>query len=243
MMSLHPRAVMNSWKPQLTDPINTPWMHPDVTDAVRDALKLRYRLMPYLYSLAHAAHRDGTPVIAPAFYHFDDAECLADSDTFMLGADVLVAPVVEEGAFHIRAYLPRVIGGWHDLHTGEVHEGGRTVEIAAPLGRLPVLVRSGAILPLATAWPDTAPHDASAVELTLFAGAGTGDGAAEMFFDDGLGWGYRYRDASLVACSATWDADRVRLSAEERWSGRGRPSITLAARGLGGRAFEGELAF
>jgi len=210
---------------------------------VRAALALRYRLMPHLYALAYRAHRDGTPVIAPTFYHFDDLACRADADSFMLGQDVLVAPVVEEGAFHVTPYLPGVPGGWHDFHTGAVHEGGRTVEIAAPLGRLPVLVRSGAILPLATAWPDTAPHDASAVELTLFAGPGEGRGDAEIFFDDGLGWGYRDRDASLLTCSAAWDAASVRLTAEERWSGRGRPDITLAARGLGGWAFEGHMTF
>lgn len=243
MMSLHPRAVMNSWKPQLADPTNTPWMHPDVTGEVRAALALRYRLMPHLYALAWRAHRDGTPVIAPTFYHFDDPACRADADTFMLGADVLVAPVVEEGAYHVAPYLPDVPGGWHDLHTGEVHAGGRTVEIAAPLGRLPVLVRTGAILPLAKAWPDTAPHDASAVELALFAGEGEGTSATEIFFDDGIGWAYRDRDASLLACSAAWDTDRVQLTAEERWTGRGRPEITLASRGLDGRAFQGRATF
>ena len=124
-----------------------------------------------------------------------------------------------------------------------MHAGGRTVEIAAPLGRLPVLVRTGAILPLAKAWPDTAPHDASAVELALFAGEGEGTSATEIFFDDGIGWAYRDRDASLLACSAAWDTDRVQLTAEERWTGRGRPEITLASRGLDGRAFQGRATF
>ncbi|APH73879.1 glycoside hydrolase family 31 protein [Aquibium oceanicum] len=235
MMSLHPRAVMNSWKPQLTDPTNTPWMHPDVTDRVRAALALRYRMMPLLYSLAFQAHRDGTPVIAPAFYHFDDVECRADATCFMLGPDVLVAPVVEQGTYHARVFLPRTPGGWHDFHSGEVFEGGQVAQVAAPLGQLPVMVRSGAILPLATRWPDTAPHDATAVDLTLFAGAEAGTNDTEIFFDDGLGWGFRDRDASLVACRAEWDAQTARLSAEERWTGRGRPEIALAARGLGER--------
>jgi alpha-glucosidase len=242
MMSVHPRAVMNSWKPQLDDPTNLPWMHAEATDLVREALRLRYRFMPYLYQLAWRSHMHGTPLIAPAFYHFDDAECRRDADSFMLGADVLVAPVVEEGARSARVYLPRA-EGWHDFHAGKVHAGGQVVEIEAPVGRLPVLVRSGAILPLATAWPDSAPHDAGSVELTLFAGAGSDGSEREIFFDDGTGWGYRDGDASLLLARASWNAETVTLSARELWSGKGRPAIELAARGLDGRRLEAEGAF
>jgi alpha-glucosidase len=242
MMSLHPRAVMNSWKPQLADPTNLPWMHPEVTPLVKQALALRYRLMPYLYGLAHAAHRDGTPLIAPLFYHFDDTKCRADMDAFMLGADVLVAPVVSEGATSTTVYLPRVDGGWHELHSDARHAGGRFVEVAAPLGRLPVLVRSGAVLPLAAAWPDQAPHDFSEVELTLFAGQGTDASERRLFFDDGASWKYRDGDCSELLARASWNADAVTLSARELASGRGRPKLKLACRGLGGRRFDQEIA-
>lgn len=243
MMSLHPRAVMNSWKPQLDDPTTTPWMHPEVTGLVREALKLRYRFLPYLYGLAWRSHQDGAPLIAPLFYHFDDPECRADMNAFMLGGDVLVAPAVEERATSVRVFLPRAEGGWHDFHTDAVHAGGAVAEIAAPLGRLPLLVRTGAILPLATAWPDHAPHDFSEVELMLFAGKGEASSSRELFFDDGVGWGFRQQDASLLSCSAEWDGSHVRLSVEEGWSGAGRPGVELACRGLGGRRFETKVQF
>lgn len=242
MMSLHPRAVMNSWKPQLADPVNLPWMHAEATDKVRAALRLRYRFMPLLYGLAYAAHGTGAPIIAPLFFHFDDAECLGDMDAFMLGPDVLVAPVVTEGADTATAYLPHTPGGWHDLHTGAVFAGGRRVTADAPLGRLPVFVRSGAILPLATAWPDTAPHDFTQAELTLFAADGEGETARSIFFDDGAGWGYRDRDASLVEAEASWDRERVVFTARETWTGRGRPKLDMAVRGLAGRRFEARAA-
>ena len=240
MMSLHPRAVMNSWKPQLDDPTNLPWMHAEATGLVREALRLRYRFLPYLYNLAWRSHTEGTPLIAPSFYHFDDAECRRDADAFMLGPDVLVAPVVEEGATSVQVYLPRAEGGWHDFHTGSVHPAGQVVGVDAPLGRLPLFVRSGAILPLAAAWPDAAPHDAGSVEITLFAGAGSDASEREIFFDDGIGWGYRDRDASLLLARASWNAQTVTLSAREQWSGKGRPTTALAARGLNGRRFEAE---
>ncbi|MCV0394020.1 MAG: glycoside hydrolase family 31 protein [Rhizobiaceae bacterium] len=243
MMALHPRAVMNSWKPQLDDPTNTPWMHEQVYGKIRQTLALRYRFLPYLYGLAWRAHRTGEPLIVPLFYHFDEAECRVDMDAFMLGPDVLVAPAVTEGATSVSVYLPRSEGGWRDYWDDALHEGGTVATVEAPPGRLPIFVRVGAILPLALAWPDTAPHDASDVELTLFAGDRTDATEREIFFDDGRGWSYRDKDASLVACRAEWDAAAVRLSVHERWSGKGRPALTLAARGLGGRVFEGDRRF
>jgi alpha-glucosidase len=242
MMALHPRAVMNSWKPQLDDPTNTPWMHAHATGRVREALRLRYRFMPLIYHLAWRSHSTGDPIVAPAFYHFDDSECRADANSFMLGPDVLVAPVVDEGATRVELYLPRVEGGWHDFHTGAVLEGGRTIAADAPLDRLPIFVRAGAILPLAASWVGHAPHDATEVELTLFAGAGEGASEREIFFDDGVGWGFRDKDASLLSVRAQWDAKSVRLSVKERWSGRGRPPLKLECIGLGGRRFETEVA-
>ncbi len=242
MMSLHPRAVMNSWKPQLTDPTNLPWMHPDATDLVRQALRLRYRLMPYLYGLGHAAHRDGTPLIAPLFYHFDEPECRQDQDAFMLGPDVLVAPAVTEGATNVGVYLPRVDGGWHDLHTGSAHEGGAVAEIPAPLGRLPVLVRTGAVLPLATSWQDLSPHDADEVELRLFVSGATDASERSLFFDDGRSFAHRSGDFSDLLARASWNAEAVTLSIRELGTGRGRPRLKLDCQGLGGRRFDTEIA-
>ena len=242
MMALHPRAVMNSWKPQLADPVNLPWMHPEATTMVRQALALRYTFLPYLYGLAWNCHAAGEPIIAPAFLHFDDGECRADANSFMLGPDVLVAPVVDAGRDDVSVYLPRVDGGWHDFATGAVLEGGAVRTVPAPRDRLPLLVRTGAILPLATRWVDDAPHDFGEVAITLFAGAEAGASRRTLFFDDGLGWGFRDRDASLVACSATWDGEAARLAVHEEWTGKGRPALKLAGRGLGSRRLETEIA-
>jgi hypothetical protein len=63
-----------------------------------------------------------------------------------------------------------------------------------------------------------------------------------MFFDDGIGWGFRGKDASLLVARAQWDAGRVRMAVKELWSGRGRPALKLECIGLGGRKFETEVA-
>jgi alpha-glucosidase len=236
MMALHPRALMNSWKPQLDQPTNLPWMHPEATDAVIEALRLRYRFLPVLYNLAWRAHRDGTPLIAPLFYHFDEPACGQDLDQFMLGPDVLAAPVVEPDRREIPVYLPGSGTHWHDFRTGEVYEGGGTIIAGAPLGSLPLFVRSGAILPLAESWPDTAPHNADRVALTLFAGPGSGKSSAEILFDDGESWNFQDREASLIGCGARWNDDAAELTLEERWSGRYRPDIVGRVEGPGQRA-------
>ncbi|MBO0661213.1 hypothetical protein LQ948_01385 [Jiella sp. MQZ9-1] len=238
LMALHPRAVMNSWKPQLSDPVNLPWMHPEATDAVRQALRLRYRFLPLLYSLAHQCHRTGEPIVAPLLYHFADASCRADPDAFMLGPDVLVAPNVTEGTETVSIDLPETDGGWHDFWDGTIYAGSTQVTVPAPLDRLPIFVRSGAVLPLALDWPSTSPHAATRVALTAFAGPKAGESRRSIFFDDGESWRYQGGDASLLACHLSTDATRVGLTVTEEGSGRGRPDLVAELRGLGTRAGE-----
>ena len=172
MMALHPRCVMNSWKADHGDVPNLPWMHKgmhegvheDAFPLVQDALRLRYRFLPLLYTLVW----EGGPVIVPTAYHFDEPEAARDADSFMLGPDVLVAPVVEDGARERDVYLPGPGERWMTFD-GALHEGATTVRVPAPLGTLPIFVRATAVLPLALSWPDDAPHDADHVELTGFA--------------------------------------------------------------------------
>ena len=85
---LHPRFLMNSWKP---DNVTTsPWLHAEALPAIREALRLRLRLMPYLYSAMHAAHEAHIPVLAPTFVLFEeDPACFADADALMFGPSLL----------------------------------------------------------------------------------------------------------------------------------------------------------
>ncbi|MCB8838802.1 TIM-barrel domain-containing protein [Aurantimonas sp. VKM B-3413] len=241
LMALHPRAVMNSWKPQLDEPVNLPWMHPEVTEHVKAALRLRYRFLPLLYSLAHDCHRTGEPIVAPLLYHFPDASSRADPDAFMLGPDVLVVPNVTEGTDTVSIDLPEVPGGWHDYWDEAVHAGGTRVTVPAPLDRLPIFVRSGAVLPLAIVWPATSPHEAEAVALTAFAGAEAGTSRRSIFFDDGTSWRYLDGDASFLDCELTASADNVRLAVAEKGTGRGRPEFFVEMRGLVDRTGEHDL--
>ena len=122
------------------------------------------------------------------------------------------APVVSEGARGVTCYLPNTAYGWIDFATGGHLPGGQTVEVEAPLNRLPLFVRAGTVLPLAREWPDEAPHDARAITMSAFAGRGVGNSDGRFFFDDGIGWGYKDGEASLVEHALQWTSNAVTLS-------------------------------
>ena len=155
---LNPRMVMNSWKADGTT--NVPWLHPSVTPQVAAAIRLRYLLMPYLWSLFEQAHTLHRPIIRPTFYDFpDDEACYADCDEFMLGDALLVAPVLDAGATTRTVYLPRGPEAWFDFATGQRFAAGTTHTVSAPLDTLPLFARAGAAIPVAERSSGRAQHD------------------------------------------------------------------------------------
>ncbi|SFD52473.1 glycoside hydrolase family 31 protein [Streptomyces aidingensis] len=111
-------------------------------------LHLRERLRPYLHEQMREAARSGLPPMRPLFLdHPHDAHAWTVEDQFLFGPDVLVAPVTGPGLRSREVYLPAGTR-WHDPATGRRYEGGRTVTMAAPLDRIPVLTREGADIPL-----------------------------------------------------------------------------------------------
>ncbi|MEO6624076.1 MAG: TIM-barrel domain-containing protein [Burkholderiaceae bacterium] len=146
---LNPRMVMNSWKLDGTN--NVPWLHPEVTHHVAAAIRLRYRLLPYLWQLFERAHMRHEPIIRPTFYDFpDDEMCFNDCDEFMLGDALLVAPVVEQGATQRVVYLPKGPAAWIDFHSGVRFVAGASHAVATPLATLPLFVRDG----VPFVWPE-----------------------------------------------------------------------------------------
>lgn len=216
MMALHPRAVMNSWKPKVAEghrAATHPWTHPEVLPEIKAALNLRTTFLPLIYTLAHRAHRDGAPIIRPLFHDFPgDRRAYDEHDAFMLGPDVLFAPVVTEGARTKTQYLPAGPAGWIEYHTGTVHPAGAEVTVAAELGHPPVFIRAGAALVLARETPDIRPHDAPARRLYLAALGISGSGTGQHFEDDGIGWGYQTGGALDLALALDWDAAGAQLT-------------------------------
>ena len=188
--ALWPRMVMNSWNDDGV--VNLPWMHERVIPQVREAIALRYALMPYLYTQMWRASRDNEPAVRPLFYDFpDDGAIHAVEDAFMLGPHLLVAPVLEEGARQRRVALPNHPGGWFDWHEGRHFDGGELAVVEAPLGRLPLFVRAGAIVPVGE------PTGLGAVRELLAFGAGQ-QGQGELYEDDGETSAWREDGGSIT---------------------------------------------
>jgi alpha-glucosidase len=209
---LHPRFIMNSWKPNGV--VTTPWMHPEVLGAVRSAIRLRYRLMPYLYSLYRRAAQCGEPMLRPTFYDFpDDPQALAENDELMLGASLLAAPVVEKGARERQVYLPRGPSGWYAFDDESWHPAGASVTLPAPLERLPLLVPEGAMLPLTHEAADFSRlHDEPSRCLRVFPHKAAGQSRFTLYEDDGIGHGYRDGAFAELTFTLASDATSIRLS-------------------------------
>ena len=135
--------------PSMTGGPNEVWSFgPEALPAITESLRLRERLRPYLMAQMRVAHEQGVPPMRPLFVDFPaDASAWDVSDQFLLGPDVLVAPVLAPGLTARRVYLPAG-ASWTDAVTGARHDGGVTVEAEAPAERIPVFLRDGAEVPI-----------------------------------------------------------------------------------------------
>ncbi|MBP1972075.1 glycoside hydrolase family 31 protein [Cohnella thailandensis] len=185
-----------------------PWVFGERTEAVaRKYIKLRYRWLPYLYSLFKEANDSGVPVVRPLFLEFPkDAETYAISDQFLLGPSVLVAPIVRPHARKRMVYLPA--GGWANYWTEERVEGGRYVLVDAPLDTIPLFIREGAVIPLASERMNTSER-VEELALHVYPPAAGESVEFVLYEDDGATFGY-----AAGACYS--ERVNVRRSGESR---------------------------
>ncbi len=203
-----PRFAINSWNEDGT--VNEPWMYPEVAPQISRLLKFRYRLMPYLYDLMWRSHSAFEPMIRPTFYDFqDDPHSFEENDEMMLGANLLVAAVVEPGARERRVWLPQSTE-WFDFWSGDRYAGGQEIVLPAPWEHPPLLARAGAILPLNVAEQHFNAR-AEARGFALFAPA-IGSFRDAFFEDDGLSEGYRDGQCGRWEVAMTCSADTISVS-------------------------------
>ena len=178
-------AMLNAWSSG-----TKPWTHTEVEPIVRKYLRLRMRLMPYLYSAFARYHFEGTPPCRAMALELDPARLpergsespdpLDLGDQFMFGDSLLVAPLFA-GEVERDVYLP--FGVWYQFETGERYDGGRTVRVCPGLECLPVFAREGAIIPMMPAL-DHAPSAGETVDLEVHH-FGAVPGSFELYDDDG----------------------------------------------------------
>jgi alpha-glucosidase len=165
----------------LYSPNQEPWAFGEpYTSLNRSAIELRYQLLPYLYTAVWQCAQTGMPIVRPLVMAWpDDSRACALDDQFLCGDALLVAPVCQPGATSREVYLPA--GSWYDFWTNERHDGPRAVAVTAPLDRIPVFVRAGAVLPM---WP-VLQHVGERPLERLFLHAYVGDGKSCLYEDDG----------------------------------------------------------
>lgn len=208
----HPRFNIHSWNVDGT--VNEPWMYPEVLPIIREAIEFRYRLMPYLYTLFFEAARAGHPIIRPLVYHFaSDPRCHTESFDFMLGPNLLVASVLEDGARTRCVYLPDV-GEWCDFYTGEWHDGGQTIEAEAPLEHIPLFVPPGGIIPMGKAMRHVGEQADNVRQVLVYPHPRGGRGLFTLIEDDGISLGYQQGEYTEVTLEVVARPDRVSVQAQ-----------------------------
>ena len=111
------------------------------------ALRIRYTILPYYYTLFYKAHTKGSTVIRPLFHEFPmDSTALDIYLQFLIGPHIMIAPVTDAGATEVKAYIPSSY--WYDYYTGaSISNQSQYVTLQAPLSTIPILLRGGAIIP------------------------------------------------------------------------------------------------
>jgi alpha-glucosidase len=206
----HPRLCIHSWNDDGT--ASEPWMYPQVLPLVRAALQFRYRLIPYLYTLLFEAARTGAPIVRPLVYDFAaDPHCRTESFDFMLGPNLLVAPVLEPEARRRQVYLPAGME-WRDFHSGAPYAGGTTITLDAPLDRIPLLVPAGGMIPLGRAMRHVGETPDDLRQVLVFPHGERGEGRFTLVEDDGISLGYQRGAFSEVALSVAATPREITLA-------------------------------
>ena len=169
-------------------------------------LRLRYQLMPYIYSLGYQTWLSGAPFMRALPLDFPNDPKVADlRDEYMFGPAFLVAPVTDQGATSREVYLPAGTD-WYNFWTNERVKGGQMITVAAPIDTIPLFVRAGSIVPLGAPVENT--HQLQAIaQLRVYPGA---DGNFMLFSDDGTTYAYEKGAGSITRLH--WDDAKQMLT-------------------------------
>jgi alpha-D-xyloside xylohydrolase len=169
--------------------------------------RLRYRMLPYSYSLASAVtHHAATPMRPLVMDFREDPEVHGIGDQFLFGPSLLVSPVTTRGAVRRELYLPSegdgtgARAGWYDFWTGVHQPGGRRIDAPAPYESLPLFVRAGSILPMGPELQHTGEKPADPLTLWVYTGQ---DASFDLYEDDGVSYGYE--QGQFATIPLRWD--------------------------------------
>ena len=183
-----------------------PWNYgEEARKAIAECLNERYALMPYIYSQAAAVSFDGSTLMRPLVFDFyNDPQALGQKHEYMFGPSLLVCPVTEPDVKQWSVYLPKNPSGWYEFRTGKFYDGGQTVTVDA--NRIPVFVRGGTILPLASGKQYALDKSDSPLEIRVYPGC---DATFNLYEDDGITTAYTRGEYTKTIF--TWDDKKQKL--------------------------------
>lgn len=184
---------------KISDSHQEPWTFGEKhTDINRSVIELRYKLLHYLYTAFWKYVENGTPILRPlSFDYQQDRDAVLRNDEFMFGDNILVSPVLDEGAESVETFFPE--GEWYDFRTNEVFVGPQTHIIDAPIEEIPFFVKAGTVLPLREVMQHIGEREQSILKLNIYHG---GQETGSQFYEDsGEGYGYEsgsYRKTTFL---------------------------------------------
>lgn len=174
--------------------------------------RLRYQLIPYLYSLARRTYDTGAPFMRALWMDFPQDRNVFDiGNEYMLGPAFLVAPVTQQGQVSKQVYLPAG-AEWYDFWTNQKYRGGQTITVASPIGQIPVFVRAGSIVPLGSDVQSTASRQFIS-EIRVYPGR---DAEFALYDDDGVTYDYEKGRGTSSALLRWDDAGKALTSSGDR---------------------------
>jgi len=185
-----------------------PWKYGEKVEAnMRNMVNVRYRLMLYIYSAAWDISKNGSTLMRPMVMDFSaDEKAVQQPYQYMFGKELLIAPVTEANTTEWEVYLPKT-AGWYDYWTGKRYAGGQTIKAAAPQDRIPVLVKAGAIIPMAKEMQYTGEKPLDTLEIRVYKGD---NGSFNLYEDEGDG--YHYEKGSYTLIPFSWNEKTQTLS-------------------------------
>lgn len=174
--------------------------------------KLRYRLIPYIYSLAGAAYQDNYTIMRGLAMDFaSDTAVLNIGDQYMFGPSLLINPVYEYKQRSRQLYLPKG-KGWYDLYSGKFYNGGQNITADAPYEKMPVYLKAGSIIPFGPELQYTSEKPADTITLQVYAGQ---DGSFTLYEDEGTNYNYEKGMYSTIKFSYSENAHTLTINNRE----------------------------
>jgi len=200
------------------NPDQEPWAFGEPYEsAYRSAIEARYQMLPYLYTLFHEASVSGAPIMRPLYYHYPNDETACDvQNAFLLGENLLSAPITSAGMTSADVYLPA--GNWFDYWDNSEYPGSTTVNIPTPLNRWPLLIRGNSILPSGPVLQHVEQQTPNPLTFTCYMAT---DGLANytLYEDDGSTQAYRNGAFATTSISCRVDPDLVTVRIDEQHAG------------------------